>query len=98
MVSMRKFRTFLISDAPVKDNGAVAHVATDASHAAFRAGQLGPVKAKFLADAVYNARVEDLARSAERSFRLPPFAMDYHHDRALPSLLMPVVEVTSAVG
>jgi hypothetical protein len=71
MVSMRKFRTFLISDAPVKDNGAVAHVATDASHAAFRAGQLGPVKAKFLADAVYNARVEDLARSAERSFGPP---------------------------
>jgi hypothetical protein len=24
--------------------------------------------------------------------------MDYHHDWALPSLLMPVVEATSAVG
>jgi hypothetical protein len=43
-----------------------------ASHAAFRPGQLGPVKAKFLADAAYNAGVKDLARSAERNFRLPP--------------------------
>jgi hypothetical protein len=61
-------------------DGAVAHVATDASHAAFRAGQFGPVKAKFFADAAYNARLKDLARSAERNFRLPPFAMDYLHD------------------
>jgi len=73
-------------------------IATDASHAGFRPWQLGPVKAKFLADAAYNARVEDLARSAERNFRLPPFVMDYHHDWALPSFLMPVVEATSAVG
>ena len=77
---------------------AVAHVATNASHAAFRPRQLGPVKAKFLADAAYSARVKDLVRSAKRSFRLPPFVMDYHHDWALPSLLMPVVEATSAVG
>src|SRR6266568_2040618 len=42
-----------------------------ASHAAFRPGQLGPVKAKFLADAAHNAGVKDLARSAERHFRLP---------------------------
>ncbi len=68
------------------------------SHAAFRPGQLGPVKAKFLVDAAYNARVKDLARSAERNFRLPSFVMDYHHDWALPSLLMPVVEAASAVG
>src|SRR3990170_1786377 len=59
-----------------KMDTAVAHVATDASRAAFRPGQLGPVKAKFLADAAYNARVEGLARSAERNFRLPPFVMD----------------------
>jgi hypothetical protein len=76
---------------------AVAHVATDASRAAFRPGQLGPVKAKFLADAAYNARVKGLARSAERNFRLPPFVMDRDHDWALPSLLVPVVEATSAV-
>jgi hypothetical protein len=95
MVSI-KIRTFLISGAPVKD--AVAYVATDASHAAFRAGQLGPVKAKFLADTAYNARVKGLARSAERNFRLPPFVMDYLHDWALPPFLMPVVEATSAVG
>jgi hypothetical protein len=76
----------------------VAHVATDASHSTFRPGQLGPVKAKFLADAAYNARVNGLARSAERNFRLSPFVMDYHHDWALPSLLMPMVEATSAVG
>jgi hypothetical protein len=69
-----------------------------ASHAAFRPGQLGPVKAKFLADAAYNARVKDLARSAKRNFRLPPLVMDYHHDWALSSFLMPVVETTSAVG
>jgi hypothetical protein len=62
-----------------------------------RPGQLGPVKAKFLADAAYNARVEGLARSAERNFRLPPFVMDYDHDWAFPSLLVPVVEATSAV-
>jgi hypothetical protein len=67
-------------------------------HAAFRPGQLGPVKAKFLTDAVYNARVKDLARSAERNFRLSPFAMDYHHDWTFPSLLMLVVEATSAIG
>jgi hypothetical protein len=60
-------------------------------HAASRPGQLGPVKAKFLADAAYNARVKDLARSAERDFRLPPLVMDYHHDWALASFLMPVV-------
>jgi hypothetical protein len=76
---------------------AVAHVATDVSRAAFRPGQLGPVKTKFLADAAYNARVKGLARSAERNFRLPPFVMDYDHDWALPSLLVPVVEATSAV-
>ena len=76
---------------------AVAHVATDASRAAFRPRQLEPVKAKFLADAAYNARVEGLARSAERNFRLPPFVMNYDHDWALPSLLMRVVEATSAV-
>jgi hypothetical protein len=98
MMSIKKFRTFLISDAPVRIDRAVAHVATDASHEAFRAGQLGPVKAKLLADAAYNARVKALARSAERNFRLPPFVMDYHHDRALPSFLMRVVEATSAVG
>jgi hypothetical protein len=73
-------------------------VATDASRAAFRTGQLGPVKAKFLADAAYYARVKGLAGSAERNFRLAPFVMDYDHDWALPSLLMPVVEATSAVG
>jgi hypothetical protein len=50
-----------------------------------------------LADAAYNARVEGLARSAERNFRLPPFVMDYDHDWAFPSLLVPVVEATSAV-
>ena len=77
---------------------AVAHVATDASRAAFRPRQLGPVKAKFLTDAVYNARIKGLARSAERKFRLSPFVMDYHLDWALPLLLMPVVEATSAVG
>jgi hypothetical protein len=60
-------------------------IATDASHAGFRPRQLGPVKAKFLADAACNARIKDLARSAERNFRLPPFVMDYHHDWALPS-------------
>jgi hypothetical protein len=76
---------------------AVAHVATDASHPTFRPGQFGPVKAKLLADAAYNARVKDLARSAERNFRFPPFVMDYHHDWALPSLLTPMVETTSAV-
>ena len=76
---------------------AVAHVATDASRAAFRSGQLGPVKAKFLADAAYYARVKGLVRSAERNFRPPPLAMDYDHDWALPSLLVPVVEATSAV-
>jgi hypothetical protein len=76
---------------------AVARVATDASRAAFRHGQLGTVKAKFLADAAYNARVKGLARSAERNFRLPPFVMDYNHDWALPSLFMLVVEATSAV-
>jgi hypothetical protein len=76
---------------------AVAHVATDASCAAFRPGQFGPVKAKFLADAAYNARVKSLSRSAERNFRLPPFVMDYDHDWALPSLLVPMVEATSAV-
>jgi hypothetical protein len=69
----------------------------DASRAAFRPGQLGPVKAKFLADAAYNTRVEGLARSAERNFRLPPFVMDYDHDWTFPSLLVPVVEATSAV-
>jgi hypothetical protein len=69
-----------------------------ASYAAFRPGQLGPVKAKFLADAAYNARVKDLARSAEGNFRLPPLVIDYHHDWALSSFLMPVVETTSAVG
>ena len=73
-------------------------IATDASHAGFRPRQLGPVKAKFLADAACNARIKDLARSAERNFRLPPFVMDYHHDWALPSFLTPVVEATSAVG
>ena len=76
---------------------AVAHVVTDASRASFRPGQLGPVKAKFLADAAYYARVKGLARSAERNFRLPPLVMDYDHDWALPSLLVPVVEATSAV-
>ncbi len=76
----------------------VAHVATDASRAAFRPGQLGPVKAKFLANAAYNARVKNLMRSPERNFRLPPFVMDGHHDPALPSFLVPVVEATSAVG
>jgi len=69
-----------------------------ASHAGFRPRQLGPVKAKFLADAAYNARVKDLARTAERNFRLPPLVMDCHHDWALSSFLMPVVETTSAVG
>src|SRR2546430_17702002 len=54
-------------------------------HAGFRPRQLGPVKAKFLADAACNARIKDLVRSAERNFRLPPFVMDYHHDWALPS-------------
>ena len=83
-------------DAPVKD-GLGAHVATDASRAAFRPGQLGPVKAKFLADAAYNARIKGLARSAERNFRLPPFVMDYDHDWAFPSLLLLVVEATSAI-
>ena len=78
-------------------SAAVAHVATDASRAAFRPGQLGPVKAKFLTDAAYNTRIKGLARSAERNFRLSPFVMDYDHDWALPSLLVPVVEATSAV-
>ena len=68
-----------------------------ASRATFRPGQLGPVKAKFLTDAAYNARVKSLSRSAERNFRPPPFVMDYDHDWALPSLLVPVVEATSAV-
>jgi len=72
--------------------------AETASHAAFWPGQLGPVKAKFLADAAYNARVKDLARYAERNFCLPPFVINYHHDWALSSFLMPVVETTSAVG
>jgi hypothetical protein len=40
---------------------AVAHVATDASRAAFRPGQLGPVKAKFLADAAHVSGIEVLA-------------------------------------
>ena len=57
--------------------------------AAFRPGQLGRVKAEFLADAAYNARVKGLARSAERNFRLPPFVMDYHHDWALPRFSCP---------
>jgi len=61
---------------------------TNASHAAFRPGQLGPVKAKFLTDAAYNARVKDLARSAERDFRLPPLVMDYHHDWPLASRVL----------
>lgn len=77
---------------------ALAHVETDSSHAAFRPGQLGPVKAKFLADVAYNARVKDLARSAERNFRLPSLVMDCHHDWAVLSLLMPVIEAASAVG
>jgi hypothetical protein len=76
----------------------VAHVATNALRSAFRPGQLGPVKAKFLANAAYNARVKDLARPPERNLRLSPFVMDCHHDRALPAFLMPLVEATSAVG
>jgi hypothetical protein len=76
----------------------VAHVVADVSHPAFRPGQLRPVKTKFLTDPLYNARVKDLACPAERNFRFPPFAMDYHHNWAFSSLLMPVVEATSAVG
>lgn len=76
----------------------LAHVATDSSHAAFRPGQLGPVKAKLLADAAYNARIKGLAGAAERNFRLPSFVMDCHYDWAVLSLLMPVIEAASAVG
>jgi hypothetical protein len=77
---------------------AVAHAAADASHAALGPGQLGPIKAKLLADAAYNARVKFLPRSAEWSFGLPPLVMDCHHHWALSSLLMPGVEATSVVG
>ena len=86
-------------EAEIESNAAaaVAHVATDTSRAAFWPGQLGPVKAKFLADAAYNARIKGLVRSAERNFRLPPFVMDYDHDWAFPSLLLFVVEATSAI-
>ena len=40
---------------------AVVHVATDASRAAFRPRQLGPVKAKFLADTAHVSGIEVLA-------------------------------------
>jgi hypothetical protein len=70
----------------------------DGSHVTFRSGQLGPIKAKFLADAAHNTRIKDLARSPERSFCLPPVVMDDYHDWTLSPLLVPVVEATSAVG
>ena len=53
-----------------RDSWALAPGRDDSSHAAFRPGQLGPVKAKFLADVAYNARVKDLAEI--RREELPP--------------------------
>ena len=64
----------------------------------FGPGQLGPVKAKLLADAAYNARLKGLAGAAERNLRLPSFVMDCHYHWAVLSLLMPVIEAASAVG
>jgi hypothetical protein len=68
------------------------------SHATFRPGQLGPVKTKLLAHAAYNARIKDLAGSAERNFRLASLVMNYHRDWSLSSFLLPVVEATTPVG
>ncbi len=58
------------------------------SDAAFRSGQSCRIESQFFTDATQQARVKDLARTAERNFRLSAFSMHRDHDTALVPLIM----------
>jgi hypothetical protein len=46
------------------------------------------IESQFFTGAAHQARVKDLARMAERNFRLSAFSMHRDHNRALMALIM----------